>query len=142
MKPGKNPIHPVDPVKKKIFKQNPFHLLVVDLGGNVASKNPHKENSHLLTALVAVGGFVRADVARDALAPDQLGGYTGWARMVDDPQPYQSSTRAILEVEGERFEMWSRGRAQQLRVRDWDEQGRLVEAAAVAKQPPKPLGCR
>lgn len=73
----------------------------------------------VLTALVAVGGFVRADVARDALAPDQLGGYTGWARMVDDPQPYQSSTRAILEVEGERFEMWSRGRAQQLRVRDW-----------------------
>ena len=28
-------------------------MLAVDLGGNVASKKPHKKNSHLLTALVA-----------------------------------------------------------------------------------------
>jgi len=73
----------------------------------------------LLAVLVATGGFVRASDARDGLAPDRLGAYTGWVRMVDDPQPYEASTRVILDVEGERFEMWSRGRAQQLRVRTW-----------------------
>ena len=73
----------------------------------------------VLVVLVCTIAFVRADAARAGLAPDQLGDYTGWVRMVDDPQPYESSTRVILEVEGERFEMWSRGRAQQLRVRSW-----------------------
>ncbi len=41
-------------------------------------------------------------------------GVPGWARVVDDPQPYPGSTRVILGIE--RFEFWSRGRAQQLRV--------------------------
>ena len=40
-------------------------------------------------------------------------------RLIDDPQPYPSSTRVIVEVDGERFEMWSRGRARQQRIRSW-----------------------
>jgi competence protein ComEC len=40
-------------------------------------------------------------------------------RLIDDPQPYASSTRVIVEIDGERFELWSRGRAQQQRVRAW-----------------------
>ena len=68
---------------------------------------------------VAVGGLVRSEQSWASLAPDVLGPYRGWVRVVDDPQPFPSSTRVIVEVEGERFEMWSRGRAQQLRVGEW-----------------------
>jgi len=69
--------------------------------------------------LLSVVAVLRADQAWTALAPDVLGEYHGWARIVDDPQPYPGSTRVILELDGERFEFWSRGRAQQLRVREW-----------------------
>lgn len=75
--------------------------------------------------LVVVGvlaplvGVVRSEQAWDALAPDELGPVVGWVRVVDDPQPYRSSTRVVVEVAGERFEVWSRGRAQQQRVRSW-----------------------
>lgn len=73
----------------------------------------------VLLASLAVAGAVRSDQAWASLVPDQLGGFHGWARVIDDPQPYSGSTRVILEVDGERFEFWSRGRAQQLRVREW-----------------------
>lgn len=71
--------------------------------------------------LVAVGVFagVRADRAWDELAPSRLGSYQGWVRIVDDPQPYGAATRVILDVDGERFETWARGRAQRLRVGQW-----------------------
>ncbi len=72
-----------------------------------------------LVLVVCVVSLLRAEDARHGLVPDRLGAHQGWVRMVDDPQPYESSTRVILEVEGERFELWSRGRAQQLRVRTW-----------------------
>lgn len=73
----------------------------------------------LLLVAVAVGGLVRSEQSWASLAPDQLGPYRGWARLVDDPQPFPSSTRVIVEIEGERFEIWSRGRAQRLRVGAW-----------------------
>ena len=73
----------------------------------------------LALVLLSAIGVLRADQAWTALAPDALGEYHGWARVVDDPQPYPGSTRVILELDGERFEFWSRGRAQQLRVREW-----------------------
>ena len=73
-----------------------------------------------LVGMVVVGaGAVRSQQSWASLAPDALGPFEGWARIVDDPQPYRSSTRVIVEVEGERFETWSRGRARQLRVRQW-----------------------
>jgi len=76
-------------------------------------------------ALVLVGvavagvGALRSQSSWASLAPDRLGPFEGWVRIVDDPQPYPSSTRVIVEVDGERFETWSRGRAQQLRVGQW-----------------------
>ncbi len=70
-------------------------------------------------ALLVVAATARATDARHGLAPDQLGAYVGWVRLVDDPQPYPSSTRVIVDVDGERFELWSRGRAQQQRLRGW-----------------------
>lgn len=74
----------------------------------------------LVVALVLIGcGSVRSQSAWAELTPDRLGPFEGWARVIGDPQPYPSSTRVMVEVEGERFETWSRGRAQQLRVREW-----------------------
>ena len=69
--------------------------------------------------LLAVGAAMRSQHEWAGLAPDSLGAYEGWVRLIDDPQSYPSSTRVIIEVDGERFEMWSRGRAQQQRIRSW-----------------------
>jgi competence protein ComEC len=73
----------------------------------------------LVGVVLVVGGALRSQGSWAALAPDRLGPFDGWVRLVDDPQPYPSSTRVIVEIEGERFELWSRGRAQQQRVRAW-----------------------
>lgn len=73
----------------------------------------------LLVVVMAAMAAVRSEDAVAELAPDELGVFDGWARLVDDPQPYRGSTRVILEIEGERFEVWARGRAVQLRVRAW-----------------------
>jgi competence protein ComEC len=72
-----------------------------------------------LVVLVAVGAAMRSQHEWAGLVPDSLGAYEGWVRLIDDPQPYPSSTRVIVEVEGERFEMWSRGRAEQQRIGSW-----------------------
>jgi len=73
----------------------------------------------IVVVVLAGAGAIRSEHEWAALAPDALGPYDGWVRLVDDPQPYPSSTRVIVEVAGERFELWSRGRAQQQRVRTW-----------------------
>ncbi len=73
----------------------------------------------LVVVVLASAGAVRSQDAWAGLAPDVLGPFEGWVRLVDDPQPYASSTRVIVEVDDERFELWSRGRAQQQRVRSW-----------------------
>jgi competence protein ComEC len=69
--------------------------------------------------LLALGAALRSQHEWAGLVPDALGEYEGWVRLIDDPQPYPSSTRVIVEVDGERFEVWSRGRAQQQRIRSW-----------------------
>jgi competence protein ComEC len=71
--------------------------------------------------LLVLGGVatVRAQNAWDQLVPRHLGTYDGWITLVDDPQPYGPSTRVVVEIEGERFELWARGRALQIRVATW-----------------------
>ncbi len=73
----------------------------------------------LVAVVLAAGGAVRSQHEWAGLAPDHIGPYEGWVRLIDDPQPYPSSTRLIVEIDGERFEAWSRGRAQQLRIATW-----------------------
>ena len=72
----------------------------------------------LILALALLGG-VRSEHAWNGLTPDRLGPYQGWMRLVDDPQSYGGSTRLVVHIDGERFEVWCRGRAQQGRVADW-----------------------
>lgn len=93
---------------------------VVAVAMGLAFAAGFRSGAFVVVALLIAGvGAVRSDQAWSALAPDELGQYDGWVRLVDDPQPFASSTRIILEVDGERYEMWSRGRAQQLRIREW-----------------------
>jgi len=87
----------------------------------------------LLVVLLASTGAIRAENSWAGLSPDQLGQFRGWAQIVDDPQPYPSSTRVIMEIEGERFEVWSRSRVQRLRVQSW-RGGQLVEVDGVREQ--------
>ena len=72
----------------------------------------------LVVGLATIGG-IRSDHAWNGLTPDRLGPYDGWFLLVDDPQPIGPSTRLVVAVDGERFEVWCRGRAQQGRVADW-----------------------
>jgi competence protein ComEC len=73
----------------------------------------------VVALLLAGGGALRSTEAWASLEPVRLGHYEGWARLVDDPSPFPSSTRVLLEIEGERFETWARGRAQRYRVTTW-----------------------
>jgi competence protein ComEC len=68
---------------------------------------------------VCVASALRAQAAWESLAPDTLGPVDGWMRLIDDPQPVFGATRVIVEVDGERFEVFARGRAGQLRMRSW-----------------------
>ena len=89
-------------------------LLAVCVAGLVGTRR------FVALAVVLAGlGALRSDQAWSSLAPDDVGPHLGWVRVVDDPQPYRASTRVIVEVEGERFEIWSRRRAQQLRLAEW-----------------------
>jgi competence protein ComEC len=81
----------------------------------------------LVGALVAAGA-VRSERAWSGLRPDAVGAFLGWADVVDDPQPYGASTRVILGLDGERFELWARGRALRLRVETWRAGERVMVA--------------
>ena len=73
----------------------------------------------VICGLLCFVASLRADVDFSGLSPRATGEFQGWARVVDDPQPFGGATRTILEIDGERFEMWSRGRARQIRVGEW-----------------------
>jgi competence protein ComEC len=85
----------------------------------------------LLVVLIAVSTVagVRAESSWDALRPRALGEYSGWAEVIGDPQPLRSATRVVLEVSGERFEYWARGRAKRIRVADWESGDQLLLSA-------------
>jgi competence protein ComEC len=93
-------------------------LLCLPLAGAVALAARSVRVGVFTVALVVVAG-VRSDSAWASLQPDHLGTYHGWVMVVDDPAPSGSATRVIVEIEGERFEMWMRGRARQLRATSW-----------------------
>jgi competence protein ComEC len=85
----------------------------------VLGRREARVRATLVLVVLAVTAFVRTDAAWESLAPTTLGSYEGTIRLVDDPQPYGAATRVIVEIEGERFELWARGRAIRLRVATW-----------------------
>lgn len=99
-----------------VWTGSPALALLAALAAAVVARSPRVA---VVGMLLAAGGAARSQHEWAGLVPDRLGSYEGWVRLVDDPQPYASGTRVIVEIEGERFETWSRGRAQQQRVRTW-----------------------
>jgi competence protein ComEC len=85
----------------------------------------------VLSLVVAIGGLRSAATWHD-LHPDRLGRFAGWATVVEEPRRYAGAMRALVEVDGQRFETWLRGRADQLRVAAW-RAGDRVELAGVRK---------
>lgn len=75
-------------------------------------------HSRWAVVIVAVGavGAVRIDQESAALQPDRLGAFQGWGVVSSDPQPYGGATRVVIELDGERFETWVRGRARSQRA--------------------------
>ena len=99
-----------------VWSASPVAAIGAGFACGLALRSPHL----LLAALVlSTVGAVRSQHSWSALAPDRLGPFEGWVLLVDDPQPYPSSTRVIIAVDGERFESWSRGRASQQRAQAW-----------------------
>ena len=80
-----------------------------------------------VSLLVVVGVHARH---QDAHALPDVGPYSGWVTVVDDPQPFGSSARAVLSIEGRRYEMWARGNAARRRVTQWDA-GDMVMVAGL-----------
>jgi competence protein ComEC len=73
----------------------------------------------IAVSVAGLAGSVRGAHEWAGLAPRRLGPFDGVVRVVDDPKPTGSASRVIVEVEGQRFEVWVRGRASQGRVRTW-----------------------
>jgi competence protein ComEC len=78
--------------------------------------------------LVVVVAATRSTAAWHELRPDRLGRFAGWATVVEEPRRYPGAMRVLVELDGERFEVWVRGRAGQLRVTEW-RAGDRVELA-------------
>jgi competence protein ComEC len=79
-----------------------------------------------MIALLIGLAHIRAGTAWDTLAPRHTGEFQGWAAVVGDPQPFPTATRIVLEVQGERYEYWARGRAKRLRVAEWTAGDRVL----------------
>ena len=83
-------------------------------------------------ALVVGVAALRSAAEWQELRPDRLGRFTGWATVVEEPRRYPGAMRALVELDGERFEAWVRGRADQLRIAEWGA-GDRVELAGTRK---------
>jgi competence protein ComEC len=90
--------------------------------------DPRPARLLVVLVVVALAAGLHAGASWEALSVRHPGPYDGWVRLVDDPQPFGAATRVLVEVEGERFELWARGRAMRIRVGEW-RGGELVRAA-------------
>ena len=95
--------------------------VIVAVGAAVAARLGGETTTRAMLVLLVLAGAatVRADDAWNGLQPRSLGPYQGWVELVDDPQPFGPATRVLVEIDDERFEVWARGRAIQLRISHW-----------------------
>jgi competence protein ComEC len=87
-------------------------------------------------AALATAALWRADAAWVALQPDVLGPFSGWVTVVGEPERAAGAERVVVIVDGERYEVWVRGRAHRQRVARWQAGDRIrVEGARRALAP-------
>jgi competence protein ComEC len=109
--------------------RSPAFATAVAVGGvscGVAGRrDPWPLRLVIVLALTAGVAGARAGSAWDALSPRHTGEFLGWAEVVGDPQPFPGALRTVLELDGQRFEYWARGRAKRERVGEWAAGDRL-----------------
>lgn len=95
--------------------------VLVPLLGAVVVALASRRAGWLPLVVVLLGGtaVVRSEQAWRALEPDRLGPYEGWATVIGEPRRARGATQVVAEIEGERFEIWVRGPARQLRAQHW-----------------------
>ncbi len=108
--------------------------------GAVAWRDPMPWRVVLLVLAIGLSASGRADHAWTGAEPRQIGPFEGWATVVGDPQPYDRSTRVVLSIEGERFELWTRGRAVRIRVAEWSGGERVLVAVERERLDPERAG--
>jgi competence protein ComEC len=87
-------------------------------------------------AALAATAVWRSDAAWTALQPDALGPFSGWVTVVGEPERTAGADRVVLAVEGERYEVWVRGRAGRQRIARWHAGDRVrVEGERVGLAP-------
>ncbi len=62
-----------------------------------------------LCLLLGLAGTWSAGRAWSSVHPQHLGPYQGWTRVVADPAAFGSGLRVTVEVQGQRFDVWSYG---------------------------------
>jgi competence protein ComEC len=72
-----------------------------------------------VVALMVLLGAARSAASWSALTPDRVGPFDGWGTVVEEPRRFSGATRLLVELDGERFEAWIRGRAGPLRAAEW-----------------------
>jgi competence protein ComEC len=95
-----------------------FALMVATIAVATAG-DPWRWRIALVVVLVGLLAGERSRSEWAALAPGELGPFSGWGRVVGDPQPVRTAVRVVLELDGQRFEYWARSRAKQSRVESW-----------------------
>jgi competence protein ComEC len=100
------------------WRRSPGEVFLLAVAVAVVTRRRRVGVGVAVLAIVVVG---RSATVHDGLVPDELGGYVGWVAVAADPDPSFNATRVLLEIEGERFETWVRGRAARLRVENWQQ---------------------
>jgi competence protein ComEC len=111
------------------WRRSPGEVFLLAAAAAVVTRRRRVGVGVAVLAIIVVG---RSTTVHDGLVPDELGGYAGWVAVAADPDPSFSATRLLLEIEGERFETWVRGRAGRLRVETW-QQGDQVWVAGTRR---------
>jgi len=83
-------------------------LLVALLAGAIAGRN-FGVAAGLATVLLVGGVAVHSARAWHDARPRTVGPFDGWVTLVDDPAPIRSATAVVLQVEGERFQVFAYG---------------------------------
>jgi competence protein ComEC len=109
-------------VAEAAWRRSPGEVLLLSLAAAAVTRRTRVGVGIAALAIIVV---VRSASVHDGLVPDELGDYAGWVGVAADPDPSFDATRVLLEIEGERFESWVRGRAARLRVETWHQGDRV-----------------
>ncbi len=98
----------------------------VPIGGGLLAAVARSPRVGFAVVLLAAGGVLRSDAAWAGLQPDHLGPFHGWSTVVAEPDRAAGADRVVLDVGGERYEAWVRGRVHRQRADGWRAGDRVL----------------